>query len=109
MNAIDHHPRRQVTGRSEAKRRTRWGDTPMWRALFLAIGITCCILGAECLVVQKAVFVQEVDAAEASWYGLQQPPRRDAFEPPEWAPWSLLTAGAVIVLYSITFGSGPES
>ncbi len=81
----------------------------MWRALFLAIGITCCILGAECLVVQKAVFVQKAAAGEpATWYQPPQPPKQDAFVPPDWAPWSLLTAGAVIVLYSVTFGSGSD-
>ena len=80
----------------------------MWRALFLAIGITCCILGAECLIVQKAVFVQKAEAGEPTWYGVQPPSRPDAFEPPDWAPWSLLTAGAVIVIYSVTLGSGSD-
>lgn len=79
----------------------------MWRAFFLAVGISSCILGAECLVVQKAAFSRSAAASEPAWHEFPQPqPRRQEFEPPEWAPWSLITAGAVIVLYSVTLQSG---
>ena len=36
----------------------------MWRAFFLAIGIYLCILGAECLVVDKFVMAAEKPVAE---------------------------------------------
>ena len=68
----------------------------MWRPMFLALGISACILGAECLVIDKAIMAQRgAKAAEAS-----KPPRK--VKPAEWAPWSLLSGGAVVMLYSIT-------
>ena len=69
----------------------------MWRAFFLAVGITLCILGAECLVLHKAVLAAEQDA-EVTVKNVK--PRE--IKPPEWAPWSLLSAGVVVVLYSFT-------
>ena len=75
----------------------------------LAVGITCCIMGAECLVVQKAVFSRPAAASEPGWHGFpQQIPKRQEFQPPEWAPWSLITAGTVIVIYSVTLKTGGE-
>ena len=56
----------------------------MWRAFFLAIGISLIIVGAECMVVHKAVLAGERSAAtdgstpEVST-GSQE------FKPPEWA------------------------
>lgn len=82
----------------------------MWRAVFLAIGITSCILGAECLVVDKAVFTRQAAAIEQDWYAF--PPQQgvsEEFKPPEWAPWSLITAGAVVLIYSITLRNSSES
>jgi len=82
----------------------------MWRALFLAVGISMCILGGECLVVEKFVMGSEgpppSEQNPATIFG--SPPAgplgtvsRDV-EPAEWAPWSLLSAGAVIILYAVT-------
>ncbi len=59
----------------------------MWRSFFLAVGVFLFILGAEALVVERAV-LNRGDAANII--------------PPEWAPWSLLSAGAVVILYSFT-------
>ena len=82
----------------------------MGRAFFLAIGIYSCILGAECMVVEKFVMAGERPVAEAStgqatFFGATSAPAPLAsreIEPPEWAPWSLLSAGAVIILYALT-------
>ncbi len=64
----------------------------MWRAFFLAIGAYCCLLGVESLAVEKAVL--KVDpSAQTAW--------REVI-PPDWAPWSLLGTGAVVMLYSFT-------
>src|SRR4051812_9245147 len=38
--------------------------TVMWRALFLAVGIYMCILGAECLAVETFEMAAEEPAAE---------------------------------------------
>jgi hypothetical protein len=70
----------------------------MWRALFLAIGIYMCLLGAQCLVVEKAVLTVR---REAPLPGMTAGRSRE-FAPPEWAPWSLISAGAVTILYSFT-------
>lgn len=64
----------------------------MWRALFLAIGAYCCLLGLEALAIEKAVL--KVDA------GSQTSMRE--IVPPDWVPWSLLAGGAVVMLYSFT-------
>ena len=75
----------------------------MLRAFFLAMGISTCIYGAECLVVER--FVMAADARPAAAQpGSFAPPAKSPREiiPPEWAPWSLLSGGAVVMLYSFT-------
>lgn len=82
----------------------------MWRALFLAVGISLCIFGAECLAVDRFELagVEAVAPAEqtpATLFGSAPPPiapARQDWQPPEWAPWTFLSAGAVIILYSLT-------
>ena len=72
----------------------------MWRAFFLAIGTYACLMGGECLLLEKAVLksnqVRTSGLIEAGVGG-----RREII-PPDWAPWSLLSLGAVTVLYSFT-------
>jgi len=79
----------------------------MWRSFFLAIGICLCIVGAECLVIERAYLKpkqqRSAEPTSVSLFGSTPvPPPRREWTPPEWAPWSLLSAGAVIVLYSFT-------
>lgn len=66
----------------------------MWRALFLALGFYSCVLGFEALILDKAVLKPEIRDGQAL-------ASREVV-PPEWAPWSLLAAGSVVVLYSFT-------
>ena len=66
----------------------------MWRSLFLALGAYTCLLGVEALALEKAVLKKPVKATAA-----QEP---EVITPPEWAPWSLMATGAVVVLYSFT-------
>ena len=77
----------------------------MWRACFLAVGITLVVWGVECLVIEKAVLAGEAKPAQAEYGALlaapTQPSARE-IKPPEWAPWSLLSSGAVVILYSFT-------
>jgi hypothetical protein len=65
----------------------------MWRSFFLAVGAYCCLLGVESLAIDKAL----VKVTPAS-------PQSAIHEvvPPDWAPWSLLGGGAVVVLYSFS-------
>jgi hypothetical protein len=62
----------------------------MWRALFLAVGIYTSLLGLQSLAVEKALLHQWVSEGT----------REIAPEP--WVPWMLLSAGAVVVLYTFT-------
>ena len=77
----------------------------MWRAFFLAIGICCCAIGVECLLIDKAMIITASDSAPAGSYGHTNAPRLREFAPPEWAPWSLLAVGAVVMIYSFTIPS----
>ena len=67
----------------------------MWRAFFLAIGAYVALLGVESLAVEKAVMKPEM-------VGPKKLIKRQEIVPPDWAPWSLMGAGAVTVLYSFT-------
>lgn len=69
----------------------------MWRSFFLALGLTLVVVGLECLVVDDFILAQRFSAAAADGARAS----RD-IQPPEWAPWSLLSAGAVTILYSFT-------
>jgi hypothetical protein len=69
-------------------------EKPMWRAFFLAIGITVTVLGAEFMAVEKAVLKQTNSETGERFTRVVQPP--------EWVPWTLLSAGAVVILYSFT-------
>ena len=66
----------------------------MWRALFLAVGVYSFLLGAEALAVERAVLKRPENADPAY--------QQRVVAPPDWAPWSLMGAGAVVVLYSFT-------
>jgi len=92
----------------------------MWRAFFMALAITLIILGVECLVVKKAVLASEVPAPAAPaggtldyLDGFMAPPAAPAMvnrvvEPPEWAPWSLLSGGAIVLLYAMSMNKSGE-
>jgi len=64
----------------------------MWRSIFMAIGLVMLVMGLESLVVDSATLANHGEPVAAS---------RDVV-PPEWVPWSLMSAGAVTILYSIT-------
>ncbi len=77
----------------------------MWRSFFLAVGICLCIWGLECLVVEKAILAGEVKQAETdidAVFSAAPPATQRELTPPEWAPWSLMSSGAVVILYSFT-------
>lgn len=85
----------------------------MWRALFGAIGAALLILGAECLVVEKAVLAKAPEKPFTPKTVFDEPkpatqPARRELRPPEWAPWSLLSSGAVIILYTFTLRRGGD-
>jgi hypothetical protein len=80
----------------------------MWRAFFLAVGVYLILLGAQCLGVEKFVLKDRQPVAQQP----QQPflfrpnqpqvgPHKELVPPP-WAPWSLMSTGAVVCLYSFS-------
>jgi hypothetical protein len=80
----------------------------MWRACFMAIGVSLCILGGECLIFEKAVLHSQQQDAASSMVGM---PYLSAVSTesgssevkfPDWAPWTLISAGTVVVCYSLT-------
>ena len=66
----------------------------MWRSLFLALGVYSCLLGVEALAIEKAFLKAEHQTGVAA--------EERIVVPPNWAPWSLMAGGAVVVLYSFT-------
>ncbi|MEX0678968.1 MAG: hypothetical protein WD063_17980 [Pirellulales bacterium] len=69
----------------------------MVRAFFLALGLYAFLLGLECLVLDKAVLHTKQNGAAEQ---IATPFRE--ITPADWAPWSLLSGGAVVMLYSFT-------
>ena len=67
----------------------------MWRSLFLALGAYTCLLGVEALALEKAVIKKPVRGQPNQYV-------EEDLVPPNWAPWSLMATGAVVVLYSFS-------
>jgi hypothetical protein len=83
----------------------------------LAIAVTLCLLGLECLVVKRATLSLQSapNDTPALNYDLLDPAAdpllgavgtKRVIEPPEWAPFGLLSAGIVLLLYSKTMPAG---
>jgi hypothetical protein len=67
----------------------------MWKSVFLATGLFACIVGAELLFIDSAS-VKPVNGTG---------PSRE-MTAPDWAPWAMISAGAVTLLH---FGTGVGS
>jgi hypothetical protein len=74
----------------------------MWRSFFWSIGIFACLLGGECLVVEKALLKQSAAPQGASNLALRAAPSQKEVVVPDWAPWSLFSFGAVTLIYTVT-------
>jgi hypothetical protein len=87
----------------------------MWKSFFLATGFFLLLLGAETLVVQKfalangsrvpaVVSDMGTAAANPAWItpGSNGPVLRREIRTSDWMPWSLLAAGAITVLYTLS-------
>lgn len=60
----------------------------MWKSFMLAAGIFACVLGVEMLVVDSAVITSIDGSGQAR-----------SVTAPDWAPWTLISLGAVTVLH----------
>lgn len=84
----------------------------MWRSFVIAVGLSMCLLGGEFMVVDQVVLANKMPTAEYSYLddsALGELNRTwpaangsRVFIPPDWAPWGLLSAGAMTVLYGAT-------
>lgn len=59
----------------------------MWKSFFLASGLFACVVGIELLVIDSAT-VLPLNGRGGS----------QVFTAPDWAPWTLISAGAVTIL-----------
>ena len=66
----------------------------MWKALFLGLGLFILVLGLEMLTIDSATITNVSDDGNG--------PSVVTIAPAEWVPWSLVSAGAVTILYSFT-------
>lgn len=87
----------------------------MLRTLFLAIGVGLLFLGFEALVLDHAVLATDSPIGKAvaaktepvfDEYGFEVQrkviqPSKKTLSPPEWAPWSMLSSGSILMIYSL--------
>lgn len=86
----------------------------MWRSLFMALGIFSVILGAEFLTLERVILAEPSRAANTNINSGVRPmptafPKLRDFKPPEWLPWTLLSCGAIVILWSAGLGYAPAS
>lgn len=76
----------------------------MWRSLFLALGIMLLIVGVECLLIDSATLFAASDSSAADFVDPSGPAGHSTrvVAPSEWVPWTLLSSGAIVVIYAVT-------
>ena len=78
----------------------------MWRAVFLAIGFYLILLGVQCIGAQKFVLTIREPPKQREPGVLAKEPAKQGpkmvVQPPDWAPYSLMSTGAIVCLYSFT-------
>lgn len=83
----------------------------MWRAFFSAVGVSMIIFGAECLALDRVMLTPRKQNPDANRTLMFIPAAQPAavareWQPPDWAPWSLMGAGTITLLYSLTLRRG---
>ena len=77
----------------------------MWKSFFLAVGIMMCIVGVECMLIERATLTDSAalthNVSMSPDAGRPMVVNKDVV-PPEWAPWSLMSTGVVVIIYSFT-------
>lgn len=69
----------------------------MWKSVALALGMFACVVGAELLLIDSAT-IKPIDGT-----GPARP-----FTAPDWAPWALVSVGAITILHLGT-GAAPKA
>jgi len=77
----------------------------MLRATFFSIGLFVTLLGVSLLFVDKLVLNNTQEAVRTQgfrgMFAQMTAPKQQVYDPPEWAAFSLLSIGAVTMLYSV--------
>jgi len=92
----------------------------MWRPIFSAVGIMLLIMGVQFFLVDEAILADSVlgrrgpatatsslGGTDYDLLGETGPLASRNFSPPEWAPYSLMSLGTVVLLYAL--GTRPRS
>jgi len=76
----------------------------MWRSFFLAIGVTLALFGLQGMAVEKVVFKMKGDPPPkvSPWDNEPKIAPSVEINPPAWVPYSLLSTGVIVCLYSFT-------
>lgn len=74
----------------------------MWRSIFIGIGIMAIIIGIECMLIESANFYFPGEARPSSFFNPTDAPAVNTrqWQPQEWFPWTVLSAGVITVLYA---------
>lgn len=73
----------------------------MWRAFFMSMGISACIIGGECMVTDRFIIASDQKPAVQQMFPVAAAKQKEIVVA-EWAPWSFLSGGAIAILYSLT-------
>ena len=62
------------------------------------------IVGGECLVIDSATLYGAAESSASNFMDPSTPPAHTTrvWQPSEWLPWTLLSSGAIVVLYAVT-------
>ena len=77
----------------------------MWRSLFLAVGIFTIILGISFLGIDRVTLRFHEEAPPPAAFSFSDAPKEGPpvqITPAPWWPWTFLSFGAVVCLYSFT-------
>jgi len=77
----------------------------MMRATFFSIGLFVTLAGVSLLFVDKVVLSSREEAVRTQgfrgMFSQMSAPKQKIYDPPDWAAFSLLSIGAVTMLYSV--------
>lgn len=84
----------------------------MMRSVFFSAGMFVALWGVSFLLVDKLVLnVKDDSARTSSFRGLftsVSPERKQVFDPPDWAAFSLMSVGSVTMLYAVALPKKKE-
>ena len=79
------------------------GDNTVWKAVFMAVGISMIVVGVESLLIDKAVLAARGEKTQTYWGTTTQEIPQKEVVPAEWFPWSMMSGGVVVIIYACSF------